>query len=59
MQKFLRKLNYLMWIIFNLLEKISAFAPILRLNNEAKITWRGQISNALLTTSKGTYLHRW
>jgi hypothetical protein len=41
MQKFLGKLNYLSRFIFNLLEKISAFAPILRLKNEAKFTWGG------------------
>jgi hypothetical protein len=39
MQKFLGKLNYLRWFIFNLLGKISAFAPILRLKNEAEFTW--------------------
>jgi hypothetical protein len=49
MQKFLRKLNYLRWFIFNLSEKISAFAPILRLKNEVKFTW-GHISNILLMT---------
>jgi hypothetical protein len=40
MQKFLGKLNYLMRFIFNLLGKISAFAPILWLKNEAEFTWR-------------------
>jgi hypothetical protein len=39
MQKFLGKLNYLRRFIFNLSGKISAFAPILRLKNEAKFTW--------------------
>jgi hypothetical protein len=39
MQKFLGKLNYLRRFIFNLLEKINAFAPILRLKNEAEFTW--------------------
>jgi hypothetical protein len=39
MQKFLGKINYLRRFIFNLLGKISAFAPILRLKNEAKFTW--------------------
>jgi hypothetical protein len=58
MQKFLGKLNYLSRFIFNLLEKISAFAPILRLKNEAKFTWGGQNSNALLMTSKSIYLRR-
>jgi hypothetical protein len=39
MQKFLGKLNYLRWFIFNLSKKINAFAPILQLKNEAKFTW--------------------
>jgi hypothetical protein len=39
MQKFLGKLNYLRRFIFNLSRKISAFAPILRLKNEAEFTW--------------------
>jgi hypothetical protein len=39
MQKFLGKLNYLRQFIFNLSGKISAFAPILWLKNEAKFTW--------------------
>jgi hypothetical protein len=39
MQKFLGKVNYLRRFIFNLLGKISAFAPILQLKNEAKFTW--------------------
>jgi hypothetical protein len=38
-QKFLGKLNYLRRFIFNLSGKISAFAPILRLKNEAEFTW--------------------
>jgi hypothetical protein len=38
MQKLLGKLNYLRRFIFNLSEKISAFAPILQLKNEAKFT---------------------
>jgi hypothetical protein len=53
MQKFLGKLNYLRGFIFNLSGKISAFAPILRLKNEAEFTWE-QISNVHLTTSKCT-----
>jgi hypothetical protein len=57
MQKFLGKLNYLRRFISNLSEKISAFAPILRLKNEAEFTW-GQISNALFTISKGTCRRR-
>jgi hypothetical protein len=39
MQKFLGKLNYLRQFIFNLSWKISAFAPILWLKNEAEFTW--------------------
>jgi hypothetical protein len=42
MQKFLGKLNYLRQFIFNLSRKISAFAPILWLKNEAEFTWRGR-----------------
>jgi hypothetical protein len=47
MQKILGKLNYLRWFIFNLSRKIRAFAPILRLKNEAKFTW-GQNNNVIL-----------
>jgi hypothetical protein len=39
MQKFLGKLNYFRWFIFNLFRKISAFAAILHLKNEANLTW--------------------
>jgi hypothetical protein len=39
MQKFIEKLNYLSRFIFNLSNKISAFAPILRLKNEAEFTY--------------------
>jgi hypothetical protein len=39
MQKFLGRLNYLRRFISNLSGKISAFTPILRLKNEAKLTW--------------------
>jgi hypothetical protein len=39
MQKFLAKLNYLRWFISNLSEKISAFAAILHLKNEADFAW--------------------
>jgi hypothetical protein len=39
MQKFLGKLNYLSKFTFNLLRKISTFAVILRLKNEADFTW--------------------
>jgi hypothetical protein len=42
MQKFLGKVNYLRRFISNLSEKISAFAPILRLRNEAEFTWGGR-----------------
>jgi hypothetical protein len=38
MQKFLEKLNYLRQFIFNLSGRINAFAPILRLKNEAEFT---------------------
>jgi hypothetical protein len=38
MQKFIGKLNYLRRFIFNLSRKISAFAPILWLKNEAEFT---------------------
>jgi hypothetical protein len=58
MQKFLRKVNYLRRFISNLSRKISAFASILWLKNDADFTW-GQISSALLRTSNDTYLrHR-
>jgi hypothetical protein len=39
MQKFLGKLNYLRQFIFNLSGKISAYARILQLKNEAEFTW--------------------
>jgi hypothetical protein len=39
MQKFLEKVNYLRRFISNLSRKISAFAPILQLKNEAEFTW--------------------
>jgi ribonuclease HI len=39
MQKFLGKLNYLSRFIFNLSGKISVFAPILQLKNEAEFSW--------------------
>jgi hypothetical protein len=55
MQKYLGKLNYLRRFISNLSRKISAFAPILWLKNEAEFTW-GQISNAPLKISKDTCL---
>jgi hypothetical protein len=59
MQKFLGKLNYLRWFIFNLSGKSSAFSPILWLKNEAEFTWGGgEISNVLLKISKNTCLCR-
>jgi hypothetical protein len=58
MHKFLEKINYLRWFIFNLSWKISAFAPILWLKNEVESTW-GKINNVLLMTLKSTCLrHR-
>jgi hypothetical protein len=45
-QKFLGKLNYLMQFIFNLSGKISVFAPILWLKNEAEFTWRADQQRA-------------
>jgi hypothetical protein len=39
MQKLIGKVNYLSRFISNLPGKISAFAPILRLKNEADFTW--------------------
>jgi hypothetical protein len=58
MQKLLGKLNYLRQFISNLSTKISTFASILWLKNEAEFTW-GQISNASLRTSKDTCLRHW
>jgi hypothetical protein len=58
MQRFLDKLNYLRRFIFNLSRKISAFAAILYLKNDADFTW-GQNNNSLLMRSKSTCLrHR-
>jgi hypothetical protein len=45
-QKFLGKLNYLRRFIFNLSGKISAFAPILQLKNEAEFTWGAEQQHA-------------
>jgi hypothetical protein len=42
MQKFLGKVNYLRQFISNLSGKISAFAPILQLKNEAEFTCGGR-----------------
>jgi hypothetical protein len=47
MQKFLGKVNYLRRFISNLSEKISAFAPILRLKNEAEFTWGADQQRAI------------
>jgi hypothetical protein len=46
MQMFLEKLNYLRQFIFNLSGKINAFAPILRLKNEAKFIWGAEQQRA-------------
>jgi hypothetical protein len=46
MQKFLGKLNYLRQFIFNLSRKISTFAPIPQLRNEAEFTWRADQQRA-------------
>ena len=52
MQKFIGKLNYLMRFIFNLSGKISAFAKILRLKNEADFTWGTEHQNAFHSIKK-------
>jgi hypothetical protein len=39
MRKFLDKVNYLRRFISNLAGKIDAFTPILRLKNDADVTW--------------------
>jgi hypothetical protein len=57
MQKFLGKLNYLRQFIFILSGKISAFATIVHLKNEANFTW-GQNNSMLFMRSKSTCLHR-
>jgi hypothetical protein len=54
-QKFLGKVNYLRRFISNLVEKIDAFTPILRLKNDAEFTW-GQNNKKHLISSKNTYL---
>jgi hypothetical protein len=46
MQKILGKLNYLRRFVSNLSGKISAFAPILRLKNEAEFTWGAEQQRA-------------
>jgi hypothetical protein len=46
MQKFVGKLNYLKRFIFNLSGKISEFAPILQLKNEAEFTWGAEQQHA-------------
>jgi hypothetical protein len=45
MQKFIGKVNYLRRFISNLLGKISTFAPILWLKNEAEFTWGANQQN--------------
>jgi hypothetical protein len=55
MQKFLGKVKYLRRFISNLSGKISAFAPILQLKNEAEFAW-GQMSNAPVRKSEDTFL---
>jgi hypothetical protein len=57
MQKFLGKVNYLTRFISIMSGKISAFAPILRLKVKPSLHG-GQISNALLNTSRDTCLCR-
>jgi hypothetical protein len=57
MQKSIGKVNYLRQFISNLSGKISAFAPILRLKNEAEFTWRAD-QQRVLRTSNDTYLRR-
>jgi hypothetical protein len=47
MHKFIGKVNYLRWFISNLSGKISAFAPILWLNNEAEFTWGANQQRAI------------
>jgi hypothetical protein len=42
LHKFLGKLNYLRQFIFNLSGKISAYARMLQLKNEAEFTWGGR-----------------
>jgi hypothetical protein len=41
-QKFLDKVNYLWRFISNLVGKIDAFTPILRLKNDVDFTWRAE-----------------
>jgi hypothetical protein len=59
-QRFIGKLNFLRWFIFNLSRKVNAFVVILRLKNEVDFTWGGGCySNMPLMRSKITYLcHR-
>jgi hypothetical protein len=47
MQKFIGKLNYLRWFIFNLSGKIIAFVAILRLKNDVDFTWGGGVEQQL------------
>jgi hypothetical protein len=52
MQKFLAKFNYLRRFIFNLLGKISIFALILRLKNEAGFSWGADLQCAFDSIKK-------
>jgi hypothetical protein len=54
MQKFLDKVNYLWTFISNLVGKINAFTPILRLKGNANFTW-GQNNIVLLILLRITY----
>jgi hypothetical protein len=56
LQKFLGKVNYLRRFISNLSGKIDAFTPILRLKDEAELTW-GQNIKRLLRRSRNICLH--
>jgi hypothetical protein len=56
-QKFLGNVNYLRRFIFNLSQKISAFAPILQLKNEAEFTWWAD-QQRTFDDIKSTCLHR-
>jgi hypothetical protein len=52
MQKFIGKLNYLRWFIFNVSGKINAFTSILRLKNEVKFTWGADQQRAFYDIKK-------
>jgi hypothetical protein len=55
MQSFLSKVNYLRRFISNSTAKVNVFTPILRLKNNANITW-GQSINKRLSLSKIIYI---